>query len=635
MSMMPVVIVMASIVVVCVVGWLVSYTMRFMLQKRSRELGTYILLGIEPKQVAELFFRENLVVGGVAFVVGTLLGNLIFQCMRAIILAMFEIPYTFQFSLSPLALLLTLLYFALIYLLALRRCRRRIRKMKIGALLGYDRQNETEAVGKSKNRRRMFILSIISGVIGTALLVSGGGFALGAPGAMLIIVFLYGFFVSFSSGVPAFFDKHLALKYTGTNLLVYRTLASKLTTMGVTMATISLLITATLLTEGAGILFANLSTKRVEQTNAFDLIIQSEYETADFARYYDIIKTDIPVTADREYTIYSSGDDRVIRYIESVVPDYFRMSEVDLVMAASDYAALRSLLGYETVALSPGEYVIHCLDYIVDNMENMGVMIEKQIPSDYMENYSGPITLGGQALALGGVYNEPFSQGYPGLNGMQFILVVPDDAVTSLVPERLNYVAIIDGSITGEALAALDAAVIERYEANRTLATPDATVIEQYEAIQASADYHDLIYTRQATRNENALMNSVFVFPLFYLALILTMVAATILTIQLLSDVSRYQKQYALLGKLGMDSAEMSRALRRKFTLFYAMPAIPPVIICVIFMVWMGNLFDAGIVEGVLHLGGMIGVTLAAFFGIYAVYIAVSYGSFKRNVLPQ
>ena len=47
MASMPLVIVLASIVVVCIIGWLVQYTTGFMLRRRSRELGTYILTGLE------------------------------------------------------------------------------------------------------------------------------------------------------------------------------------------------------------------------------------------------------------------------------------------------------------------------------------------------------------------------------------------------------------------------------------------------------------------------------------------------------------------------------------------------------------------------------------------------------------
>ena len=48
MRNLPLMIVLASLAVVAVVGWLVSYTTGFMLTRRSRELGTYLLIGLEP-----------------------------------------------------------------------------------------------------------------------------------------------------------------------------------------------------------------------------------------------------------------------------------------------------------------------------------------------------------------------------------------------------------------------------------------------------------------------------------------------------------------------------------------------------------------------------------------------------------
>ena len=46
---------------------------------RSRELGTYLLIGLENRQVARLFFLENLAVGGCALALGTVLGGLLYQ----------------------------------------------------------------------------------------------------------------------------------------------------------------------------------------------------------------------------------------------------------------------------------------------------------------------------------------------------------------------------------------------------------------------------------------------------------------------------------------------------------------------------------------------------------------------------
>ena len=90
-------IVLSSIVVVCIFGWLVSYATNFMLTRRSRELGLYILIGLENKQVARLFFAENLAVGGAALLLGLLFGNLLFQILRAVVMALFGQAYHLNF----------------------------------------------------------------------------------------------------------------------------------------------------------------------------------------------------------------------------------------------------------------------------------------------------------------------------------------------------------------------------------------------------------------------------------------------------------------------------------------------------------------------------------------------------------
>lgn len=70
---------------------------------------------------------------------------------------------------------------------------------------------------------------------------------------------------------------------------------------------------------------------------------------------------------------------------------------------------------------------------------------------------------------------------------------------------------------------------------------------------------YDTLYSKADQETEAASMSAMVVFPLYYLALVLTMTAATILTVQQLSETDRYRGQFALLRKLGMDRREMRR----------------------------------------------------------------------------
>ena len=598
-SVLPLMIVLASVVVVCVFGWLVAYATRFMLLRRGRELGLYLLIGLENRQLARLFFLENLAVGGCALVLGTALGGLLYQVFRAIVLALFGLPYAFSFGFSLPALGLTVLYFALIYLFALRRSRKYIRRANIHDLIYVDRANEGMVIQTGTVRRWMFSFSIVLGVAGTCLLMAGGAI-LGVTGAGCVIVFLFGFFLSFASGVPAFFDRRPARKYRGQSLLVFRTLTAKLATMGVLMATISMIFTATLISEGAGLVFRGLFAGRAAENACFDLYIGAAGDGPVSQDYFDFIQDNISVERELHYCVYQAEDSRVMDYVERMGEDYYRYFDRDPVLRYSDYAALRAIAGYPPVELKPGEYLIHCRAYL-----------EK-----HLTGYTQPISLGGASLIPGGVHAEHLLQNYDTGNGARYVLVVPDEAAEGLLVFHHAYAAKTTQPVTE---AQFDVLCDINYRlGEQNLPEP----------------IYDEIHTRASENAEEAAQTVLFVFPLFYLALALTMTAATILTIQQLSETERYRRQFQLLQKLGMDRREMAKALSRQFTIYYALPAVPPVLIGIPFILHLSHAPEPGVMVGMNSPLSIVTISLGIFFLIYAIYILLAYTSLKRNVMP-
>ena len=598
LSSLRLVLVLASIVVVCVFGWLVSYATGFMLSRRGRELGTYLLIGLTNKQVARLFFLENLVVGGCALVFGAALGSLLYQMLRAILFALFGLPYRFAFGFSVPALGLTVAYFALIYLFALCRSRKYIRRAKIHDLIYVDQVNENIVIQTGNMRRWIFSASIVLGAAGTCLLMAGGAI-LGIIGAGCVIVFLFGFFLSFASGVPAFFEKRPGRKYQGQNLLVFRTLTAKLATMGMLMAIISLIFTATLVSEGAGMMFRGLFESRAAESGCFDLYLGSEDGTPLNQDYFSYIQANIPVEQSLNYSVYHTEDSRVLDYVVENEKDYFCYLERDPVLRYSDYAALRDIAGYSPVELKPGEYLIHCWSYL----------------EEHLANYPQPLSVGSTRLTLGGVYTEHLMQDYNASNGTQFTLVVPDDAAEGLPVHHYAYAAKTAQPVTYEQFYGL-------YEIHGILEEQDPT--RSYDTIRAKA----------LEESDAAAWTADTAFPLFYLALALTMAAATILTIQQLSETERYRRQFRLLQKLGMDRREMARTLRNQFAIYYAMPAVPTLLIGVPLIFNLASQPEPGVMVGMNSPLSIVTIALGIFFLIYAIYILLAYTSLKRNVMP-
>ena len=70
-----------SVVVAVVLGFLVLYANRFVVRARKKEFGTYLLLGMSPRQVSSVVLMETLIVGVLALVVGLGLGFLISQAI--------------------------------------------------------------------------------------------------------------------------------------------------------------------------------------------------------------------------------------------------------------------------------------------------------------------------------------------------------------------------------------------------------------------------------------------------------------------------------------------------------------------------------------------------------------------------
>ncbi len=235
-----------------------------------------------------------------------------------------------------------------------------------------------------------------------------GGLYYGIFGAALVIAFLYGFFLSFASGVPAFFDKRPARKYRGQNLLVFRTLTAKLGTMGIVMATIALLFTATLIAEGTGLMFSALFSERAAEDGAFDLYIGSAAEGGVSEKYMEYIGKNILVEDFLLYPVYQAEGAEIMEYIEERA-EYFRFNyNRDSLMGYGDYAALRKIAGYKEVKLSPGEYLIHCRGYL----------------KDLLAEYEPLFTVGDQVLTRSGIYTEHLMQddwgtGNGGIEGLR------------------------------------------------------------------------------------------------------------------------------------------------------------------------------------------------------------------------
>ncbi len=202
MELLPYLIVAASLLIIFIMGWIISYMINYILKRRSKEFSIYMISGISNRKISTLIFFENSLIGLLAFVPGILLGMLFSQILEAVLLNMFGLPYTLHFSFSPSGVGLTLLYFSTMLLFSIRKNRKWIRRVHLRDMLYYDRQNEKAQVSGGISAVLIFGLSILAVCVGFLLiyfqpLVICYDFLIGK---FFLLLFLFGFFIS----VPAF-----------------------------------------------------------------------------------------------------------------------------------------------------------------------------------------------------------------------------------------------------------------------------------------------------------------------------------------------------------------------------------------------------------------------------------------------
>ena len=153
-----------NIIIVFVVCFLINYTTRFMFEKRSKEFGTYMLLGIKKKEVARLLVMENILLGFLALILAIPLGFLFSQFVSLVIVKLLGIPEVIFISLNLISVGLLVIYFLAIYVLVLLNLLRRIRKMTVHDFLYFDKQNEKKMFRNNKKRNIIFMVSAVLGV---------------------------------------------------------------------------------------------------------------------------------------------------------------------------------------------------------------------------------------------------------------------------------------------------------------------------------------------------------------------------------------------------------------------------------------------------------------------------------------
>lgn len=617
-----------SIVVVFVIAWLINYTMKFMIEKRSNEFGMYSILGIEKNAISNMFVFENSCIGIFALLLGMVLGSFIYQIFIAIIMNIFEQPYQIEILFSIKAVLLTALYFVLIFVFALLRNRRKIKKTKVYALLYSSKQNENTILKKAKGNIVVFVLSIIIGVIGLIMLYNTyqNGAMIDAQSlnktviaVILILICIYLFYISIVAFIGLFI-KNKKIKYRKNTMFLLRTITSKINTMSITMATLAMLFTFSIVGINLGMLLKGTMENEIDETYPFEILMESR--TEDFSKQMEYIEKNAQIQDSHCYVLYQLDGNNLYEILSNT-PFRGKKYDYDNVMKLSDYNKLRKMMGLNEVKVAEDEYILHCMDTALE----------------YFKEYSKQNTtlkVQEKTSKLKEIKSEHFS--LSGYNGDIFFIVLPDK-IAELLPK----------------------AKVEQSEGNGGLINPlgykmvvktkETTNQEFYKGLRKTVESKTVpvhnemfgktsqtmmefattnINTRGERESQTKSMYTIFSFLAFYFSLVFVMASATILAMQQLSDSAKYKYRYKMLAKLGMDFSQINKLVLKQLLIHFLLPLVLPIILGTSAVIFVSNIFTIMVTKTEIMIN--LGMTYGIFFIIYFLYLLATYVQFKRNI---
>ena len=590
--------------IVLAVCFLINYTIKFMFAKRSKEFGTYMILGIKKNKISNLFTLENIILGFFSLLISLPIGYIFSLFMSFIITSLFELNHIVKITFNIEAALILFVYFLFIYLIALFFARRRIKKMKIYDLIYFEKQNEKKKNKNLEIRNIIFILSLILGI--TALILFDKEFTrVGVEPSMsmiliciiLIIISIYGVIITLSDFILNIVLKNKKLKYTKDNLFVARTFSSKVKTMSFTLGTLTVLITLTLISLNLSSLFKGMFDYQLELSSPYDISIHADEK--DIKEYLKIIEDNYTTKDKLIYHGYSEPNNNIGKLLN----EERGWRETDQVIKLSDYNKLLELKGDKKVTLKDDEYLLHITKELKDNLED-----KKEISHITLAN--------GKTLKLKEIKSEGYT--YAWGMGYGFVIVVPDEAVSGLTIEETRLIVNTKEETT------------EKFAKELTSYIAPDICEETVDGETICYSLANITVRGQEKANNNGFI-TITSFVCFYIAFIFIAIVGTILAIQSLSDSAKHKYRYKVLSRLGIKNENINKTIFKQLSIFFIFPLLYPIIISYSAIASMNKIFKIALTSDLTYLGYFL-TNLIIFLIIYIIYFMATYFGFKRNV---
>ena len=623
-----------SVFVAIILGLLIVYANNFLINRRKKEFGTYMMLGMSKGQISRILLIETIFVGIISLIVGLVIGVFASQFMSVLVGKLFAADMSkFEFVFSKDACIKTCIYFAVMYIAVMIFNTFTISRYKLINLLNASKKNEQIKIKNLWVCILVFIIGVV--ILGYAYYkVTGGVNELSTADTILPIILMgiVGTILVFWS-VSGFILKLVQLRKNiylkDVNMFVLRQLHNKINTTVVSMSIICLMLFMTITILSSALSLNNTMRKDLEDTTPVDLNLYKtanlpENEKMSKAQIEDSRKTMIQTLEDNgfdmtklkdvvEIPIYATNE---LTWRDTLSPVYDEVKQqfpnllyetAEEIVKVSDYNKIARLYGNIEYKLKDDEYIILC-DF--DNMKNLRnkalkadstiTIAGKEYKSKYDECQNGYIYMAGSHINNG-------------------IVLVPDSCNLTEDMKEETFLAANYNATTEEEKEEIEKICTGETETefSKNLNEKDITIDGM---------------TKIAIIESSLGVSTIVLFIAIYLGIIFLIASSAILALKQLTESSDNKQRYAILRKIGADEKMINGALFKQIGIFFLMPLILAIIHSIFgiqfVMTMMSVLADAKeLLPSAIATAVIIGVIYGAYF--MATYLG------SKNIIKE
>ena len=598
-----------SVFVSVILGFLIIYASRFLIKKRNKEFGIYMTLGMSKRKISLLLLLETFLIGLISLGMGLLLGIALSQITSIFVANMFEVNMTkFSFNFSKSAMIKTIIYYGIIYLVVMIFNTIIINKNKLINLLQASKKQEKI---KLKNPYVCIVLFILSiGMLGSAYyMVTDGLFklldydmnilllsiSLGVVGTIL-------FFYSISGMLLKILSKWHNIYYKKLNTFVFKQISSKINSMVISISVICIMLFITLCLLSSAFTIKNYFNNSINKYAPVDFqgVISTNADKKEVINSINsekLIKDNV-----KDMVIINEYYDNNLLYKESlgnyypIIKDkypYLRYDFLVEIVGESDYNKLAKLYHLDKVSLKDDEYIIvsnydkELYDEVLDRDSIINIFGYDLKPAS-KRCIEGFVRIGGNPSNLG-------------------FFVVPDKVINKE-----------DASIT---------MLVGNYQ------TKDEKIVKLIEDKFSEYNRSNTITidTKNDIKESSTGLSAIVTFIGLYLGIIFLISSSAILALKELSDSLDDKNKYQVLRQIGADEVDINKSLFKQMLIFFVMPlslAIVHTIFGLRFCTYvLGSLGIDNILKGSV-------ITFIFLIIIYSIYFIITYIC-SKNIIKE